>query len=462
MDGFFGIEIARKALQTSQYGLDVTAHNIANANTPGYSRQRVIQGTTESFPAPSWNRPLIQGQLGTGVEVKTIQRMRDDFFDGQLRRENQSMGEWEVKGNALQQLETVFNEPSDAGLLNILGEFWGSWQQLSKNPEGLSARSAVLEMGQTLSTTFRQITEKMSRVQDNLNEQVKVKVDEINGTAQRISALNKDILHVRTFGAEPNDLMDERDLLIDQLSKMVDIQLNTLDNGTVLVSVNGVQLVGDHSVSELKVVANGLNHGFYDVKWAIDNSNITMFGGELKALVTTRDVTVLKYKDDLDVLAGELISEINFAHRAGFSLDGVTTGLDFFSGTNASDIALDVTNPRDVAASQSGAPGDGSNALAIAQLKDALIMSGDTITTGDYYRSIITGLGIESLEASRMVANGKLYYDLIENHRQSVSGVSLDEEATNMIKYQRAYQAAARVISVFDEMLDVLINQMAR
>ena len=462
MDGFFGIEIARKALQTSQYALDVTAHNIANANTPGYTRQRVIQGTTPSFPAPSWNRPLIQGQLGTGVMVQSIQRVRDSFFDGQIRRENQSLGGWDVKKNGLEQIETIFNEPSDGGLLNIMGQFWDSWQQLSKNPESVSTRSGVLETGRMLATTFNQLDSKLSRVQDNLNEQVLVKVNDINSIARRISELNRDILRVKTYGAEPNDMLDERDLLMDKLSKMVDVQIADLDTGATIIYINGSQLVSEYGYSELEAVSNPGN-GFYDVKWKASGIAATIYGGEIKALTETRDVTVPAYKSELDVLAASIINEVNTLHATGIGLDG-TTGWNFFSGTGAADMAMspDVSDPRSLGASLSGEPGDNSNALALAQLKNGLIMSGNTIAMDDYYRSLVTNLGVESQQAAAMSANGKMYYDLIENHRQSVAGVSLDEEATNMIKFQRAYQAAARLVTMFDEMLDVLINQMAR
>ncbi|HCG99099.1 MAG: flagellar hook-associated protein FlgK [Candidatus Aquicultor primus] len=462
MDGFFGIEIARKALQTSQYALDVTAHNIANANTPGYTRQRVIQGTTPSFPAPSWNRPLIQGQLGTGVMVQSIQRVRDSFFDGQIRRENQSLGGWEVKKNGLEQIETIFNEPSDGGLLNIMGQFWDSWQQLSKNPESTSTRSGVLETGRMLATTFNQLDSKLSRVQDNLNEQVLVKVNDINSIARRVSELNRDILRVKTYGAEPNDMLDERDLLIDKLSKMVDVKVAELDTGATIIYINGSQLVSEYGYNELEAVSNPGN-GFYDVKWKASGIAATIYGGEIKALTETRDVTVPAYKSELDVLAASIINEVNSIHFNGIGLDA-STGLEFFSGIGASDMAIsmDVSDPRSLGASLSGEPGDNSNALALAKLKNGLVMSGNTITMDDYYRSLVTNLGVESQQAAAMTANGKMYFDLIESHRQSVAGVSLDEEATNMIKFQRAYQAAARLVTMFDEMLDVLINQMVR
>lgn len=462
MNGFFGIEIARRALQTSQQALDVTAHNIANANTPGFTRQRVIQGATPAFPAPYWNRPLIQGQMGTGVQVQSVQRVRDSYFDGQIRRENQSLGGWEVTKNNLEQIETIFNEPSDGGLLNIMGQFWSSWQELSKNPESISTRTGVLETGRLLATTFNQLDSKLGRIQDNVNEQVAVKVSEINSLARRISEINRGVLRVKAYGSEPNDLLDERDLLIDKLSRLVDVKLADLDTGATSIFINGSQLVSEYGYSELEVVSNPGN-GFYDVKWKASGIATAIYGGEVKALIDTRDITVPAYRSEINTLAASIISQVNALHFTGFGLDG-STRLDFFSGATAADIAMspDVSDPRRLGASISGEPGDNSNTLAIAQLKNALVMGGNMVTMDDYYRSLVTNLGVESQQAKAMLANGKMYYELIENHRQSVAGVSLDEEATNMIKFQRAYQSAARLITVFDEMMDVLINQMAR
>ena len=466
MDGFFGIGIARKALDASQYGMDVTAHNIANANTPGYSRQRAILAAAPSFPYPGYNRPMLQAQLGTGVEVKSVERVRSSYFDDQIRKENQSLGGWGVKDDALKQVESILNEPSDTGLQNMMGEFWDSWQELSKNPESLSARSSVIEMGRTLASTFNQLDAKLSRLRDNLNDQAAVKVDEVNNIADRIYALNKDIVRIQTTGVAPNDLRDERDKLVDDLSKIADITVAEQDSGTELIFLNGRQLVSEYSANHIQATPNGLNSGYGDVTWAVDGSPVTSYGGELKSLTDTRDTTIQKYRGDLDTLASTLVTEVNNLHAAGVGLDG-TTGWNFFAGTGAGDIALspDVDDPKHVAAATNpaGIPGDNSNALAIAKLKDTLLtINGDNVTMNDYYRSTITNLGIESQDSSTMVTNGKLYTDLLENHRQSVSGVSLDEEATNMIKYQRAYEAAARVITMLDDMLDTLINRMIR
>lgn len=471
MDGIFGIEIARKALQANQYAMDVTAHNIANANTPGYTRQRAVLGTTEPFPAPYWNRPLINAQLGTGVEVKTVERMRNSYFDDQLRLENQSIAGWTIKDNAMKQIETIFNEPSGASLLNLMGEFYNAWQQLSKNPESLSIRSNVVETGRTLATSFNQLDDKLTRLQENLNEQVKVKVDDINNITQRIMTLNQDILRVKAYGSQPNDLLDQRDELIDQLSNIVDIQVVDMDSGTKQIFLDGRLLVGEHSVDLLQVTSNPLNNGYFDVQWAVDGTNVNLYGGEIKSLTDMRDTTVNKYKGDLNTLVSNLVLEVNGLHTTGFGLDG-TTGWNFFNpaGTTAATIAIDDSTATGVgdlshvaaASTAAGVPGDNVQALAIAQLKSKQVPGIGNITMDDYYRSVVTDYGIESQESGRMVTNGKLYADLIDKHRQSVSGVSLDEEATNMIKYQKAYQAAAKVVAAFDDMLDVLINGLVR
>jgi flagellar hook-associated protein 1 FlgK len=261
-----GIDIARRALQAMQYGMDVTAHNIANANTEGYSRQRVIFGTTEPFPAPSFNRPMISAVLGTGVEVKTVERVREGYFDGQTRKENQALGGWEVTDNTMKQLETIFNEPSDSGIQSVMGDFYNSWQELSKNPESAAVRNTVLQTAQMLVTSFNQLDKKFTSLQDNINEQVEVAVNEINDIAQRLASLNKDILKSVTFGTEPNDLLDKRDQMLDQLSKYLDITVVEQETGTAKIAVNGVFLVDDFTAYEIQAVPNTDNNGYYDVE----------------------------------------------------------------------------------------------------------------------------------------------------------------------------------------------------
>jgi flagellar hook-associated protein 1 FlgK len=444
----------------NQYAMNVTSHNIANANTDGYSRQRVILGTTEPFPAPSFNRPMVSATFGTGVEVKTVERVRESYFDGQTRKENMTLGGWEVTDNTLKQLETIFNEPSDSGIQSIMGDFYNAWQELSKNPESSAARNSVVQTAQMLTTAFNQLDKEFTSLQDNINEQLQTTIDDINDTAEQLASLNKDILKSVTFGTQPNDLLDKRDALIDKISKYMDITVIEEDSGIAKVALNGVYLVDDFSAHKMQTVSNPMNNGYYDLEWSDTVTPLVITGGSIKSLIDSRDTLVPKYRENVDTLVQSFANEVNALHGEGFALNGTTTGLNFFSGSTARDFAIseDITGPEMVAASLSGTQGDNSNALRIAQLKSALVMQGNTASMDDYYRSLITNMGVESQTAGRMVANGQQYLNLIEGHRQSVSGVSLDEEAANMIKYQKGYEAAARLVSIQNQMLETLIN----
>jgi flagellar hook-associated protein 1 FlgK len=444
----------------NQYAMNVTSHNIANANTDGYSRQRVILGTTEPFPAPSFNRPMVSATFGTGVEVKTVERVRESYFDGQTRKENMTLGGWEVTDNTLKQLETIFNEPSDSGVQSIMGDFYNAWQELSKNPESSAARNSVIQTAQMLTTAFNQLDKEFTSLQDNINEQLQATVDDINDSAEQLASLNKDILKSVTFGTTPNDLLDKRDALIDKISKYMDITVIEEDSGIAKVALNGVYLVDDFTAHNMQTVSNPDNNGYYDLEWSDTVTPLVITGGSIKSFIDSRDTLVPKYRENVDTLVQSFANEVNALHGEGFTLNGTTTGLNFFSGSTAKDFAIsaDITGPEMVAASLSGAQGDNSNALRIAQLKSALVMQDNTSSMDDYYRSLITNMGVESQTAGRMATNAKQYLDLIEGHRQSVSGVSLDEEAANMIKFQKGYEAAARLVSIQNEMLETLIN----
>jgi len=457
---FFGLEIAMRSLRAHQRALDVTGHNVANANTPGYTRQRAVLATTEPFPMPAYNRPLTTGQLGTGVTVESILRVRDAFLDTQIRKESLSLGEWEAVEGALQQMEVIFNEPSDAGLSKVMGEFWGAWQELSKNPESLVARASLREQSVTLADAIKHIYVQLDELRSNLDGNVEIKVDQINTIARQIRDMNEQIIKIESTGDNANDLRDKRDLLLDELSKIINSTAVESDKGGVVVYIHGKPLVSDTDITELTTQVNPLNDGLLDVVWSDDLSLVQIEKGNLKGILNARDSYIPHYMNELDSLTSTLITEVNNLHNAGFALDGATTGLDFFTGTGAADISVNpvFSDLTLIAASQGGEAGDGLNALLIGQIKDALTMSGNTATFGDFYKSMIAVLGVESQEATRLVANEKLLVEQLTNRREAVSGVSLDEEVINMLKYQRGYEAASRMVTVMDEMLDRLIN----
>jgi len=457
---FFGLETAMRALRAQQRALDVTGHNIANANTPGFTRQRAVLATTEPFPMPTYNRPLATGQLGTGVTVESILRVRDAFLDTQIRKESFSLGEWEAVEGALQQIEIIFSEPSESGLNEVMGEFWGAWQELSKNPESLVARASLKEQSVTLANAINHIYSQLDELRSNLDGNVKIKVEQTNTIARQIRDMNEQIIKIESGGDNANDLRDKRDLLLDELSKIINFTAVESDRGGVAIYVHGKPLVSDINITELTTQANPLNNGLLDVVWSDNLSLVQIEKGNLKGTLNARDNYIPHYMNELDSLAGALITEVNNLHNVGFALDGVTTGLDFFTGTGAADIAVNpvFSDLTLIAASQGGEAGDGLNALDIAQLKDALIMSGNAATFADFYKSTIATLGVESQEATRLVANEKLLVEQLTNRREAVSSVSLDEEVINMLKYQRGYEAASRMVNVMDEMLDRLIN----
>ncbi len=460
---FFGLDIGRKALQAQQKALDVTGHNIANANTEGYTRQRAVMETTTPFAYPSFNRLYGSGQLGTGVTVQEVKRVRDDFIDSQVRQEINRAGEWEAKQNSLQKLEVIFNEPSESGLQSVLNQFWESWQELSKNPELEAVRATVRQRGIAVAETFNHLDRQLTDLANDLNTAVKIKVDEINNIASQIAALNEQIVRIEVQGDHANDLRDKRDLLIDQLSEIIQVTVQENQYGAVAVTIGGRSLVAESQTFALFSDPNPLNNGYVDLKWVADSSPVIVQSGVIKGMLDIRDTMVPDYRTQLNTLANTLVTNTNLEHFGGFGLDN-NTGRNFFdpAGTTAQAIAVDANILGDLghiaAASVVNAPGDGSNALDLAELKHQNLIG--TVTIDDYYRGLISQLGVQSQESTRMTDNQNLLLAQLENRRQEVSGVSLDEEMTNMIKFQQAYNASARVVTAMDEMLDVIVNRL--
>jgi flagellar hook-associated protein 1 FlgK len=465
MWGTFGsIEIALRALQAQRLALDVIAHNIANASTPGYSRQTARLETAPPYPWPGLTASAGAGQLGTGVEVGAVDRLRDAFTDLQLRQQYTLSGYYTVLADGYAQVEAVFNEPSDSGLNEQLGRFWGAWQELSLNPQDTAIRTSVIQSAQNLASLFNGMVDRLRQLQRDLNFRVTSKVAEINELAERIARLNVQIGQVRGTGQNPNDLLDARDRLIDELSRIVRAAFVEDSNGQVTVYIGGRMLVSGDQAFSLSIVPGP--GGFAQPVWA-DGAPVT-FGdgsGELKALIDLRDAVIPGKVAELNDLAGALANAVNTIHRAGWGLDN-STGLDFFvftAGDEAATLAVNpvvAVDPNKVAAAQGpDSPGDGRNALAVAQVQYQKLMAANTATLGEYYQQVVGRLGLEARGADDQKANQEVVRQYLEARRESFSGVSLDEEAAKLVLYQRAFEAAARSLSVLDEILDQLINR---
>lgn len=470
---FFGLDLATRALRTQQTLVDITNQNVANANTPGYSRQVGDLQATAAYPVPAFNSTGRPGQLGTGVQVTQVTRARDAFTDLQMREQLSSQGRWTARQNALAQVESTINEPSSTGISSLLNKYWKSWQEVANSPADASVRTSLIEQGKALATGFVNMRQQLVQQQHDLDNQVSLTVTAINNDATQIANLNKQIAQVETTGLKANDLRDQRDKLMDDLSGMVKITTVESADGSANVFIGSHQLVDRGQPHTMAVDGSS---GVNVPTWAdvTPNVPVSVSDGKLQGLVQARD-TILGGPQGqiarLDAVAANVITSVNTLHSAGYGRTG-STGTPFFTGTDASTIgvnpAFDATNGTDLIAAATGyidpvtgtmtsASGDGSNAAKIAEIQNS-----STANIGEQFRQMVANLGVGASTAKGEVANQKVLLDHLTQQRQQTSGVSLDEEATHLIAYQRAYQAAAKVISVMDSMLDTLINNTGK
>ena len=454
MSIFGGITIGGRALSAYQAAMDIIGHNIANANTEGYSRQRATLAAT--LPDA-----MAYGAVGTGVEVSDVRRIRDAYLDLQKYAELGTLGQWEMKDDALRQLEVYFPEPSDTSLNNLLSNFWQAWSDVANSPDDQISRVNLIQQSLLLTDSINNTRSKMGQCQENIDGLIESKVDEVNSITSQIAVLNGQILSSETGGHPANDLRDTRDLLASQLSKIIDFSLNEQADGTYAISIGGRPAVWATQTSEIEAVPDGSNGNLVALRWKGTGEEITPSNGELAGLIDARDVSIPAYIDKLDALVTSLMGAVNDLHVVGHDLNG-DEGIAFFSGSDASDITVNQDiqdDPSLIAAASSANPGDNANARAIAALMDTSIDINTLSTTfSKYYQSQIIGsLGIETQEAGQTRENESLIVDQLSDNIQAVSGVSLDEEMTTMIQYQHAYEAAAKYMIMAGQMLDSLM-----
>lgn len=509
MSTFHGLEMAKQALFAQQSALYTTGHNISNINTKGYSRQRVNFETSSPYPAPSRNRPEIPGQMGTGVQVGTVERIRNQFLDQQFRAENSKAGYYGEKTNALSRMEGILNEPSDSGLSHTMNQFWKSLQDLGTNPKNSGARAVVAERGLALSETFNHLSESLNSIRTDLKSQIDVTVQDANSLVRQINEINEQVQKVEPHGMLPNDLYDERDRLIDELSQIVNIKVsydnsstssskiaqgivkielvgekgNSLEGGPVYLLEGKLAQDGASGINELSITES--SDGITGIKVGNQTLDSLATVGSLKGLIESYgyvdeagDVKGIypTMIADLDQLAYEFATEFNRVHSEGRFIDGDGNeifGGDFFiidaeaGAAGTMTVVKDILDdPNLIAASSDGSAGNSDNALSLGEVlkkpfknSDGEDVLGGQSVTG-FYQSLIGKLGVDGEEAKRMAGNTAILSAQVERERMSISAVSLDEEMTNMIQFQHAYNAAARSMTSIDEMLDRIINGM--
>ncbi|HEY8475931.1 MAG TPA: flagellar hook-associated protein FlgK [Chloroflexota bacterium] len=476
MSTFSGIEILLRAMRAQQYQVEVANHNIANANTPGYSRQSAELAASTPYTLPGMNHPVSPGQLGTGVEVVAIRRAHDRFVAYQIRSELSLKGNWAAQWDAARQVEAVFNEPSGSGLSTLLDRFWQSWQELGSAPDDSGVRANLVEQAAALADGIRRNYDHLLQLRADLNDEVRVKVDEINTLATRIAGLNVQITQIEAVGHNANDLRDQRDLLLEQLSEIAGINVIELDNGSVQVSLGGRALVdGQNTYTVAATLGAG---GLYQVQWSVDGAPVQVDQGALAGILTARDSTIANRIAALDAWSVRLMTAVNNVHKGwdpatgtpvasvyDLETPGTPVTRDFFVGTGAADIAVNSQisgNVNLIAASRTAnGTADGANALALAALKYDVTAGGGTSgkTINGEYEEFITRLGSDARAAEGLVENQDVLLHHLRRRRESVSGVSIEEETARLIQAQRTFQAASRALTALDEMLNKLINQ---
>ncbi len=621
MSTFSGIEMGKRSLFAHNQAIQTAGHNLSNSSTEGYSRQRVDLKATDPLYRPDLARAETPGQIGQGVSVQSIHRLRDELLDQRIVAQSNGEGYWQSRNDYVLQLEQIYNEPADTSVRTRLDQFWDSWQELSVYPESKSAREAVLTRGETLVDSIHQQYNALKGVRDMIEGDIEGVTRQVNDLTTQIAALNEEIVKVKAMGDNPNDLMDNRDLLSEKLAKLINITVDQRDPDEYVIHTAGYELVQGRTNRLFALVAGTDNDGYAKVTWADSGREAHFEGGKLGALLELRDGDVRDEIRSLDTMTMSFVDLVNDVHREGTGANG-KTGVDFFTeqpfinnvagnydrngdGTDdssyiyrvsgshalsareqiglegtltlssatgtltvpyhANDMVADVVerinnsgaevvasldrdgrlvmkgttaadkenpdfvirymadsgqflagyagilggsgdagsyswdrvnavdslaegkkyavspiahpsgwmeislavkgDPLTIAAGFADADGtlqvgDNRAASAIAAIRNTPVMVGNTRTFDDYFADAVTNIGLKGEQAERALATqGAIMADL-RNARDAISGVNIDEELSDIIKFQHGYNAAAKFISTVDEMLDTIINRL--
>ena len=454
---FDGLHIAKNTLKTQSTVLNTIAHNVANANTPGYSRQTVLL-TPVINNTIKGNSNLM---IGAGVEATEISRIRFGLYDQMYRKENQDLNDFKRTEELMNQVELLFDEPSDRGMNSIFNDFFNEWQEVANVPQNMAARQSLKSISIELTTRMNRIFSRLQIMQEDINAEIATIPSDINLIASQIADLNASIRLSESQGNSANDLRDKRDQLVDELSEFASVRAIEQRDSTYTIIV-GSQVVVEHenfyNLSAIKSVPDYM--GTKTVIVGEDGTEFTPEHGKLGALINFRDTILSDVMDNLNVLAENLVKEINFAHRIGYGLDGENER-NFFdpARTKAYNIKIsdDIDDVSNIAVSGDGAKGDNTNALSINTIKDLKVVDQE-FTLSEYYSSMITEIGIWAREAKSSRINEELLVSQVDNAREGIKGVSIDEELIQMIQTQRIYQSASRIIVVLDSLLEDVIR----
>jgi len=617
---FSGIELGKRSIMANTDALTTAGHNISNANTEGYSRQRVQIKEFDPLYRPDLSRAERAGQIGQGVDVQSIERVRDELLDKRIVEQANQESYWDTRSNYYLMLEQIYNEPDEISIRTNMDMFWKSWQELANHPENQSSRQAVVTRGQTLTESINQRYESLAGVANLIEGDIEATVTQVNSIASQIAAINGEIVRSKAMGDNPNDLLDRRDLLVDQLSQLINITTDTRDQDEFMVHVDGKILVQGSIARAIDLTPRNDDTGYQKLVWADTRDDAYFSGGQLGALVELRDVDVRNEMQSLNTMTMNFADLVNDVHRNAAGANK-STGLDFFvqhpfventngnfdrnadgvvdtsyvfrfTGTQAldkaqqvgiegvmtlsgskgnvqiayratdtvetvinrindsssevkayldrdnhlvlkattaenmdnpdfvirhvedsgffltgysgilsesgeagaydfaqadavnalagaqysvspvynpsayiainSDIVADVNNVAASYVDPNGnvAVGDGRAATEIASIRNKTVMIGTERTFDDYFADSVTKVGLKGEQAeTNLLSQASIMQDL-KNMRESLSGVNIDEELADIMKFQHGYNAAAKFVTVWDDLLDTIINKL--
>jgi flagellar hook-associated protein 1 len=458
---FHGIETASRALRAFQRSLDVTGHNIANVNTKGFSRQSAdLSPTDASFYL---NGRLLA--LGSGVQVSQISRARDLFLEARRQASMADYGRMATLADGLKQVEGAFMEPGDGGISDALGKFFNSWSALASNPADTAAKLGVQLAGHTLTQRVRSTYLELNNLKMAQGQAIDLTLGNIDRLAGEVARLNHEIRSRQAQGSSPNDLLDMRDQAIRDLSELVDIKVQPMTDGTMTIYMNQHTLVDSAGARPIPKTWDAATLTLSD-----GASTFNVRSGKLAGLLNSVG-NIESYQAQLDSLANTLRTQVNALHAQGTNSLGAT-GLNFFNDvlppdpqTGAIDFALDplvASDPLSIASGISGAPGDGDLALQLSRMRDVTHAALGGKSFHRFFGDVMAGLARDSAHYSATLSTSAAILDQVDQQIQSVSGVSLDDEMANLMRFQRSFQAAARALTLFDQVTEDLINMLRR
>lgn len=449
----FSFNTSLSGLLANQKQMQVAQNNIANANTEGYARERLNLEAKDTLSGYG-----VEMEIGTGVMAKNVERITDQVLIDQVRNEGMQVGYYEEIERVLSNAEVVFGEGKEGSISDTMDKFFKSWEELSKFPEENSYRLTVLGEGERFVNKVKSVYNQMQDLKSDMDIEINNTIKEVNDLTYKIASINKQI--GQQTSENPNALFDQRDMFIDQLSKLIDINVSTdlTDERIVNVQTDGVFLVRGKDQKEISVMDDKENQQRYIVANGV---TINPGMGELGAHVKLENEYIPKYIDKVNEWVMTLAEEVNNQHKAGYGTDN-TTGIPFFTGTTAGNLSINSDLTKNIekiaASSRADSPGNNENAKALGETRNAMAFNSGTVNIENFYNGIVLNMAVDlNMAKDNVIVHDNVMTGL-ESQRQSVQGVNIDEEMTNLLQFQQIYTANSKMIKAINDTFDQLFS----